>query len=99
MASFTSLRSETEADQRLYLDDQLVEISCLDCLAKVRAKKNSPHHTSIQWSTEAVSACAEFARRGAEQGGRAVYESCPRLKQSIDEAVQEGRLRLGDGDG
>ena len=99
MASFTSLRPETVADQRLYLDNRLVEVGCLDCLATVRVRKNSPHHTSIQWSASAVATCAEFARQPHEEGGRAVYESCTRLKQSIDSAVEEGRLQMGGGDG
>ena len=99
MASFTSLRPETVADQRLYLDGRLVEVSCLDCLAKVRVKKNSPHHTSIQWSAAAQNACAEFARPRGEEGGRTVFESCSRLKKSIDDAVEEGRVQTGDSDG
>ena len=40
-----------------------------------------------------------MARRGSEGGGRAIYESCPRLKQSIDHAVEGGLLPMGDGDG
>ena len=99
MASFTSLSPETEADQRRYLDDRLAEVSCLDCLARVRVKKNSPHHTSIQWSAEALDACAEFARRSSEDGGRVVYESCSRLKASIEDAVRDGRLQMADQDG
>jgi hypothetical protein len=99
MASFISLRAETQADQRLYLDNRLAELECLDCLAKVMVKKNSAHHTAVQWSDESVGACAEFARRRAESGHRAVYESCSRLKASIESAVREGRLQVGDTDG
>lgn len=95
MVSFASLRLETEADKRLYLDDRLVEVSCLDCLARVRARKNSEHHTSIQWTAEALSQCSEFARRNSEPGGRVVYESCSRLMQSIERAYDDGQLRDG----
>jgi hypothetical protein len=91
MAYFTPLREETLADQRLYLEGRLVEVACLDCLARVRVKKNSEHHTSIQWDAEAVGQCAEFARRDA-QGRRLVHESCPRLKASIEDAVRAGRV-------
>ena len=99
MVSFTPLRPETVADQRLYLEDRLAEVACLDCLAVVRVKKNSEHHTSIQWSSEALASCTELGRRGTAPGPRQVHESCPRLKASIDTAVREGRLRIHDGSG
>ena len=95
MASYTTLRPETAEDQRRYLEGRLVEVSCLDCLATVRVRKNSQYHTSIQWTAEAQRQCAELARRRSEAGQRVVVESCSRLKRSIDEAVREGRLRVG----
>lgn len=97
MVSFTPLSAETAADQRLYLDASLQEVSCLDCLARVRVKKSSEFQTSIQWTTQAQDACAEFARKNAEAGYRLVHESCSRLKASIDAAVLEGRLRIDGG--
>ena len=97
MVSFTPLSPDTAADQRLYLDASLQEVSCLDCLARVLVKKNSEFHTSIQWTAEAQSACAEFARKNMEAGHRVVHESCSRLKASIDAAVREGRLRVSGG--
>lgn len=97
MVSFTPLNPETAADQRLYLDASLQEVSCLDCLARVRVKKSSEFHTSIQWTAEAQAHCAEFARKNAEAGRRVVHESCSRLKASIDAAVHEGRLRIAGG--
>ena len=97
MVSFTPLSPETSADQRLYLDASLQEVSCLDCLARVRVKKNSEFHTSIQWTSEAQASCAEFARKNAEAGHRLVHESCSRLKASIDAAVREGRLQIKGG--
>jgi hypothetical protein len=98
MAYFTPLREETLADQRLYLEGRLVEVTCLECAAAVRVKKNSEYHTSIQWSTQAVQQCAEFARRDAQAGRRQVHESCPRLRASIEQAVKTGRLRMGEQD-
>ncbi|GAB2741979.1 hypothetical protein [Nocardioides pakistanensis] len=97
MVSFTPLSPETLADQRLYLDASLQEVSCLDCLARVRVKKSSEFQTSIQWTAEAQANCAEFARKDAEAGRRLVHESCSRLKASIDTAVRDGRLRVSGG--
>ena len=93
MVSFTPLRAETLADQRLYLEGRLVEVGCLQCDATVRVRKNSEYHTSIQWSAEAVARCEEFARCNA-RGERVVHESCPRLKDSIERAVKTGRLPM-----
>ena len=53
MASFVPTSDDTLEDQRLYTRARLVEVACLDCLARVGVKKNSEHHTSIQWDAEA----------------------------------------------
>lgn len=99
MGLFTPTLAETVEDQRLYLDGRLREIACLDCLAKVRVKKNSDHHTAVQWTQEALGHCAEFARMSAQRGGRPVYETCSRLMATIDRAVSEGELEVGAEDG
>ena len=99
MASFVPTRAETLEDQRLYTSARLVEVACLDCLARVGVKKNSEHHTSIQWSDEALGHCPEFARMAAQPGGRPVYAGCSRLVASIDAAVREGRIPIGAEDG
>jgi len=91
--------AETAEDQRLYLDARLVEVACLDCLATVRVKKNSPHHTSVQWSAEAVAACPEFGRMSQQAGGRTVHTACPRMMASIERAVAEGNVEVGAADG
>ena len=49
MASFVPTSPETLEDQRLYTTARLTTVACLDCLARVGVKKNSDHHTSIQW--------------------------------------------------
>jgi hypothetical protein len=82
-------------DQRRYLEGGLVDVRCLDCQAAVRARKNSVFHTSIQWTAQARRECMELSRRGAGPGGRAAHESCSRLRASIAEAVEEGRLPVG----
>ncbi len=94
MVSFAPTREETLEDQQRYLEGHLVEVACLDCLAKVRVRKHSEPHTSIQWTRDAVAHCTEFARQGPQ---RPVAESCPRLKASIDRAVRDGVLEVGGG--
>ena len=99
MASFVPTSADTLEDQRLYTRARLVEVACLDCLARVGVKKNSEHHTSIQWSNDALGDCQEFQRMAAEPGGRPVHASCPRLAASIDAAVRDGQVSIGAEDG
>jgi hypothetical protein len=96
MPSFVPTSPDTLEDQRLYTSARLVEVACLDCLATVGVKKNSEHHTSIQWSTAARSACPELARRTS---ARASHPACPRLAASIDAAVRSGDVPIGAEDG
>lgn len=93
-----SNRPETGEDQRLYLDGRLAEITCQECAATVLVKKNSEHHSSIQWTTEALAQCAEFKRLDLE-GGRRVHTACERLRASIESAVERGELPIGATDG
>ncbi|HET8960100.1 hypothetical protein [Nocardioides sp.] len=99
MPSFVPTSADTLEDQRLYTRARLVEVACLDCLARVGVKKNSEHHTSIQWNAAALGECQVFARMDGEPGGRQVHASCPRLAASIEAAVREGRLSIGAQDG
>ena len=99
MLSFGGTRPDTEEDQRLYLDARLVEVACLDCLTTVRVKKNSEHHTSIQWGPDGTSTCAEFQRMNTAPGGRHVHAPCARLQASIERAVIEGTVQIGAVDG
>ena len=96
MASFVPTSDDTLEDQRLYTSARLVEVACLDCLAKVGVKKNSEHHTSIQWTIEARAQCPELARHTT---ARDIKESCPRLLSSIDAAVRDGQIPIGAEDG
>lgn len=99
MASFVPTSPETLEDQRLYTQARLTAVACLDCLAVVGVKKNSEHHTSIQWNEQAITACPELSRLSTRPGGRAVHEGCPRLVASIEAAVREGRIPIGAEDG
>lgn len=89
---------DTLADQRLYTSSRLVEMPCLDCRAQVMVRKNSQHHTSIQWSSEAVEHCSTFAQLDRAEGGRAIHSGCPRLLASIEAAVAEGTIPVGSAD-
>jgi hypothetical protein len=99
MVSFAPTSEETLEDQRLYTQARLTQVACLDCLAKVGVKKNSEHHTSIQWDSESLAACAEFRRMDSQPGGRHVHETCARLRSSIERAVAEGEIEIGALDG
>lgn len=96
MASFVPTSADTLEDQRLYTSARLVEVACLDCLAKVGVKKNSEHHTSIQWSAESRAHCPELSRRS---GGRDSHPACPRMIASIEAAARDGHIPIGAEDG
>jgi len=98
MPSFVPTSPDTLEEERRYTSAGLVEVECLDCLAKVAVKKNSDHHTSIQWTAEAVGACSELGRRRAS-GSRDGLRGCPRLLASIDAAVRDGQIPVGAEDG
>lgn len=96
MPSFVPTSADTLEDQRLYTSARLVEVACLDCLARVGVKKNSEHHTSIQWNAEARRHCPELNRR---HGGRDTFPACPRLVATIEAAAFEGLIPIGAQDG
>lgn len=99
MVSFVPTDPATVEDQRLYTEARLVEVACLDCLARVGVKKNSEHHTSVQWSTEAVAACPVFARRTPGERDRSFHHACERMAASIEAAVRDGAVPIGAEDG
>jgi hypothetical protein len=100
MASFVPTDPQTLEDRRLYTEARLTRVECLDCLAAVGVKKNSEHHTSVQWSGEASGQCPDLARRRAESPeGRLSFHACPRMTASIEAAVRDGRLTIGAEDG
>jgi hypothetical protein len=79
------------ADERKAL---LREVGCDRCGAAVLAAKFSPQHTSVQWSPQAVRACAEFGARAAAGEQTALIDGCASLRASIDRAVAQGRLEV-----
>jgi hypothetical protein len=72
-----------------YLEGGLHDLACEHCGAKVRVKKTSPQQTSVQWTTNAVRECAEFAVTARPS---ALVATCGRLRYSIEQAAREGRL-------
>lgn len=82
------LRAATEADRRAQLTGGLRPVSCAGCGITVLVKKNSPGHTSVQWTGDA-SACPELA--GSDRPA-ALVEECSMLRETIAE-------RFGDADG
>ena len=99
MASFVPTSPDTLEDQRLYTAARLVDVACLDCLAHVGVKKNSEHHTSVQWTAQAKTDCPEFARMPEGPRGRPLHAGCPRMTASIEAAVRDGRVTIGAEDG
>jgi hypothetical protein len=85
-------RESTRADHFEYLEAGLTPLACGHCGAVVRVKKNSPKHTSIQWTPSAEQMCPVL--RARLRGG--IAEGCDRLREEIAAATQDGRLQTGD---
>lgn len=70
-----------------YLEGGLTPVTCAGCGVTVRAKKNSPLHTSVQWNRPALEGCLEFAARRALGEPTALIRGCGRLHETIDRAA------------
>ena len=71
------------SDRRDHLLGGLTDLACDRCAVRVLVKKNSPQHTSIQWTAPAVQGCAEFAARVAAGERTALIDTCASLRASI----------------
>ena len=69
-------------------------IECERCAAAVEVAKFSAQQTSVQWSPGSVRACAEFSARAAAGEQTALIDTCASLRDSIEEAVRDGRLEI-----
>lgn len=87
---------ETRADRQHYLADGLRPLDCEHCGTRVLVKKESPQHTSIQWTADSAASCPEVAARVLDGTDAARVDTCPRLRESIRCAVREGRLEVPD---
>lgn len=85
-----AVQEATTRDKEHYLRGGLTEIECRACHACVMVKKYSPHHTSVQWTSQARDNCPEFKAIRAEGGNPAMLPTCPRMSASIDHGVSEG---------
>ncbi|MEV4672409.1 MULTISPECIES: hypothetical protein [Actinomadura] len=70
-------------------------VDCRACGTRVLVSKNSPPHTSVQWTTDAGATCGEFAPRVAAGEPAARIPHCAALRSSIEHAVAEGLVRIG----
>lgn len=85
----------TAADMRRYLEIGLSAVTCRSCGVEAQVKKNSREHTSVQWSRASVAACPEIAAARTTDP-TALVLGCPRLKQSIEDAVRTGTVVVPD---
>ncbi len=70
-------------------------IECRQCGTAVLVEKYSLSHTSVQWLSDAATACPRFAEATAADGGSlcgTTAMSCSALATTIDEAVLDGRI-------
>lgn len=91
-ADLARLRESTAADRREQLEGRLRPVVCHACGTCVLVKKNSPKHTSVQWTTDATVSCSEFAARAATGETTALVDTCSQLRSSIDAAVRDGLI-------
>ncbi|MFC4001031.1 hypothetical protein ACFS2C_08275 [Prauserella oleivorans] len=84
------MHPDTLADREEFLTAGLVPVACRSCATTVLVKKNSPEHTSIQWTTDASRSCPVFAEKVAQGVHPALLDTCDRLRESIAEAAREG---------
>ena len=85
------------SDRALAGDDRAwryAEVACERCGAVVEVAKFSLQHTSVQWTAESVLTCAEFSARVAEDRPSALIATCASLRESIDNAVMNGRVEV-----
>lgn len=87
------VRAETAQDHRAYLEHGLQPTECHRCGLRVRVKKNSAKHTSVQWGAGSTKDCAEFAERLREGYSSAQLDGCPDLQASIQQDYANGAFR------
>ncbi|HUA29227.1 MAG TPA: hypothetical protein VMC03_10100 [Streptosporangiaceae bacterium] len=75
-------------------DTGFTPVACDRCGATALVAKFSLQHTSVQWSRQAVRACAEFRARGAAGEPSALIDTCTSLRDSIERARADGRLEV-----
>ncbi|MEV0947528.1 hypothetical protein [Rhodococcus sp. NPDC049939] len=92
-----AIHAQTVVDKAVYLDDGMSDVECRTCGTCVLVRKNSPAHTSIQWTTDPARSCPTFRDAVADGHSSALRDGCPRLQESIERAVMEGVVKVGGG--
>jgi hypothetical protein len=77
-------------------DRPMRELTCRRCTTRVLVRKNTLSQTSIQWLADAGATCTELAQQRAAGRPTALVAGCTALRDSIDDAVREGRLEVLD---
>jgi hypothetical protein len=93
----TEQSAATRAETREFLTAGLAPVDCHSCANRVLVKKTSAAHTSVQWISNPVTSCPEFAARVAAGELTARIDTCPKLRASIEHAVAEGLVEVPDG--
>ncbi|MGH3431756.1 MAG: hypothetical protein ACRDQB_02855 [Thermocrispum sp.] len=88
--------AETLADRREFLSAGLRPVCCASCGISVLVKKNSPKHTSVQWTSPA-SDCPVLAARTNAARSTALVDTCDRLADTIRAAARDGAFEVSDG--
>lgn len=95
-ARLSDRRRETAEDRRFYVEIGFVPVTCGTCGVEALVKKNSRKHTSVQWTSDGVAGCPEFAAARAADP-HALVLGCPRLADTIAAAVSDGTVVVPDG--
>lgn len=78
-------------------DDRLMEeLACRRCATTVLVRKNTRTQTSIQWLADAGETCTELAEQRAAGTPTGLVSGCSALRESIEDAVTEGRISVLD---
>jgi DNA-directed RNA polymerase subunit RPC12/RpoP len=87
---------QTADDKRHYVEGGLEPVTCARCATRVLVKKNSPRHTSVQWTSDAAASCPEIGAQVSAGARAGQILGCSMLKQSIEDAMAGGALTLPD---
>ena len=87
---------ETSADKRRYVETGFAPIACASCGTRVLVRKNSEFQTSMQWTSDPLTSCVQFAAAAAAGTRPAQFVGCSALRQSIADAFAAGRLSVAD---
>lgn len=77
-------------------DRPMRELACRRCATTVLVRKNTLSQTSIQWLADAGQTCSELAEQRAAGVPTGLVAGCTALRESIDDAVRDGRLEVLD---